>query len=203
MCPFALYADDKQDFESECNEYKELSYLRLDDIWQKFSYDKLRILLEKKLSEKGISCKPYHRDKKSTLTPGFYLASGFSSRGHKGLVELRFVLRDNPRDEEPVSVMIQIEGNQYRYAVTADNIVPDNKKKEVTPVWNKLNDIDRQNVEEWIPDNNSGRNDWCHFGNSFIYRYNNIEPKKTSKSLIDCIVNDAQKILNCFGRNTQ
>lgn len=116
LCPQAL----KNKAEDFYTEYTELSKLRLNDICQKVSFDELRILLEEELSKAGICFNSFSRDKNG-INPGFYLATGYTN--DTGLIELRYVLKNHPFKKDPVSIMIQIQGKQYRYAVTADNIV--------------------------------------------------------------------------------
>lgn len=201
LCPFALCAKDKKDNKKASEAYNEflgLVDVRLADVWQKVSFDKLRIQLEIELSKAGINCKRFSKDKNGSM-PGFYLDSGYT---RSGFVELRYVLKDHTYENEPVCVMIQIQGNQYRYTVTADKIVIDDI---ISPNWNILNDkVNEETINkiiEWVTSKPMfGKNDWCHFGSSFIHRYKQIESSQTVKSIIDAIVKDAKEIRELFGK---
>ena len=151
MCPEALPARDKKIFEKEYKKYLDLCDVRLDDVWQKVSFDNLRILVENKLSTEGIYPKHFRKNKSGEMI-GFYLDTGYSNRGHKGYIELRYVLESHTFKNEPVCVIIQLEGNHYRYAVTGYNIVTN--KIEITPNRDSLKDkIDKateKSIEDWI-----------------------------------------------------
>ncbi len=207
LCPQAIKDKDKnllddkgkELFEKTYKEYTNLSELRMNDIWQKVSFDELRNLLEEELSKAGIRFSCFSRDKNG-MTPGFYLATGYTN--DTGLIELRYVLNNHPFKKDPVSILIQIQGKQYRYAVTSDNIVAGNKR--VYPKWNSLKDTIKpekiSTIRNWITSkSNAGRNDWCRFGDTFIYRYKTIDSKKNVKDILDEIVKDALDIKNTFG----
>ncbi len=198
LCPFALCAKDKKRYENAYNEFLDLVDVRLADIWQKVSFDKLRIQLETQLSSAGINCNRFCKDKNGSKL-GFYLDSNYTT---SGLVELRYVLENHPYENDPVCVMIQLQNNQYRYAVTADKIVADDI---ISPNRNSLNDKVNEEttnkIIEWVTSKPmSGKKDWCHFGSSFIHRYKQIESSQTVKSIIDAIVKDTKEILELFGK---
>lgn len=198
LCPFELCADDKLNFNNECQRFQELVDVRLNDIWQKNSFNQLRNLLEEELAKAKISCKHFYRNKDGEER-GFYLDTGYTR--DTGLIELRYVLKKHKFKDEPVCVIIQLQGNQYRYAVTADKIIAN---KKIVPNWIcliKLTDEDTAHkIKDWMLKTNSGRKNWCHFGSAFIYRYRQIESSETVKALIANIVSDAENILNTFGR---
>ena len=195
--------EDNKKAEDAYDEYKMLSELRLDDIWYKISFENLRILVEKRLTKEGIHCRWFNRNKSGEM-PGFYLNTGYSSRGHRGLIELRYVLENHSFQKDPVCMMVQIEGCQYRYAVLSDELID---KKSVSPNWEGLRNKVRpatiptiHNIQNWITSKPmSGNNAWCRFGDSFIYRYKRIEPSEKIKDIIDRIVKDAREILNTLG----
>lgn len=195
--------EDNKKADDAYDEYKKLSELRLDDIWYKISFENLRILVEKRLMKEGINCRWFNRNNDGEM-PGFYLNTGYSSRGHRGLIELRYVLENHSFKNEPVCMMVQIEGCQYRYAVLADELM---NKKSVNPNWeclknNKIKPATIHNIQNWITSKPMrGKNAWCRFGDSFIYRYKRIEPSEKIKDIIDRIVQDAREILNCLGKN--
>lgn len=73
-------------------------------------------------------------------------------------------------------------------------------------IWERIIDsvqtpseITRKKIERWATQAPmSGKNSWCRYGDSFIYRYRHIKPSETISDIIDNIVNDAQEILNLF-----
>lgn len=74
---------------------------------------------------------------------------------------------------------------------------------KVYPKWDKLNNIIKSDkiskIRNWIAaKSNAGRNDWCRFGDTFIYRYITIDPQKTVKDILDNIVEDARHIQHFF-----
>lgn len=199
ICPAALGAEDKKKYWKECAEDKLLNDLRLNDVWQKVSFDNLRILLEEELSKANISFEHFKREKNGVM-PGFYLATGYTN--DTGLIELRYVLENHPFKDDPVSVLIQIQGKQYRYAVTAEVIEEGNRN--VNPCWDCLNDkvkaATKKKIINWVTQKPiSGNNSWCHYGKSFIYRYKHIEPSDTINDVINEVVQDAKDILKIFG----
>ena len=198
LCPFALYAKDKERMDNAYKEYLDLVDVRLADVWQKVSFDKMRILLEEKLSKAKIVYKRFCRDKNG-MESGFYLSAGYTT---SGLVELRYVLKNHSFVKDPISVVIQLQDKKYRYAITADSII---NKKQVCPDWNKLkkklNGATVDKICKWINKAPmSGNTSWCRFGNNFIYRYRQIEASESVNSIIDSIVKDAKEILQLFGK---
>ena len=148
-------------------------------------------MLIRELANANIKSDPYIRDKKNKLVPGFYLATGYTR--DTGLIELRYILKDDTNSDEPKSVIIQIQGSQYRYAVTDNTQICEIANKVAHPIGMAK----KRKFNEWLTYRSNSN--WCHFNNTFIYRYKTITPDKTVKDILDNMVADANRIKNTFG----
>lgn len=213
-----LFANTKR---KEIEAYRKL---RIHDIHEKLLYDQLLTLLERDLDKSKFEFKrfdvtTYHKD----FTDKLRIFTNSSYAHNIGIFEVKYVLaKEIIGKKEPLSLMIQVQGDNYCHMLICDKIVKEKKENIKGGCKYEIDengDVDtyKNELDGFVSmRNGNGQRfpkalqltteppygDYHKYGENLIYQSVKIPAGVTINKVIDAIVEDIKKIDKWFRNKT-